>query len=211
MPYRTVITISILCIKCPYLPSIDIHLVYHYHMCKYGNCVRQTLAFIIHSASHPSQEKHHPAPIYLYTMNGSVLNMTNDITDTYLGLPGCGAKQQTAMGQPSKQDTQGLLGFLHRNMYGCPAAVKEWTYMTLVCLLVEYCSPVWSPHQRVAARFVTRRPYRHSAPDSVTALIMCLIGANNNLSHKASLTSLYKMVDGHVAIPDTYHPASKPH
>ena len=78
------------------------------------------------------------------------------------------------------------------HMYGCPAAVKELTYMTLV----EYCSPVWSPNlkkniskvervQWVAARFVTRCPYRRSASDSVIVLIASL---------------------GHIAIPETYHP-----
>ena len=95
--------------------------------------------------------------------------------------------------------------------------------MTLVRPLVEYCSPVWSPHlkkninkvervQRVAARFVTRRPYRRSARDSVTALVTSLaLDTLETRRHKASLTSPYKMVDGHVAIPETYHPAPKPH
>ena len=94
--------------------------------------------------------------------------------------------------------------------------------MTLVRPLVEYCSPVWSPHlkkninkvervQRVAARFVTRRPYHRSAPDSVTALVTSLgWDTLETRRHKASLTSLYKMVDGHVAIPETYHRLPNP-
>ena len=156
-----------------------------------------------------------------YTMNGSVLTVTNDIT--YLG---CGAKHKLQWdSQVNKMcaKSQRLLGFLRRNMYGCPAAIKERTYMILVRPLVEYFSPVWSPHlkkninnvervQRVATQFVTRCPYRRSALDSVTALVTSLgWDALETRRHKASLTSLYKMVDGHVAIPEIYHPASKPH
>ena len=156
-----------------------------------------------------------------YTMNGSVLTMTNDIT--YLGVVLNNKLQWDSQVNKMCAKSQRLLGFLRRNMYGCPAAVKERTYMTLVRPLVEYCSPVWSPHlkkhinkvervQRVAARFVTRRPYRRSAPDSVTALVTSLgWDTLETRRHKASLTSLYKMVDGHVAIPETYHPAPKPH
>ena len=118
-----------------------------------------------------------------YTMTGSGLNMINDIT--YLCVVLNNKLQWDSQVNKMCAKSQWLIGFLRRNMYGCPAAVKERTYMTVVCPLVEYCSPVWSPHlkkninkvervQRVAARFVTRRTYHHSAPDSVTALITYL-------------------------------------
>ena len=79
-----------------------------------------------------------------YTMNGSVLTMINDIT--YLGVVLNNKLQWDSQVNKMCAKSQRLLGFLRRNMYGCPAAVKERTYMTLVCPLVEYCSPVWSPH-----------------------------------------------------------------
>ena len=61
--------------------------------------------------------------------------------------------------------------------------------------------------QRVAARFVTRRPYRRSAPDSVTELLSSLGWESlETRRQKASLTALFKMVNGHVQIPVEYHP-----
>ena len=101
-----------------------------------------------------------------YTMNGSVLTMTNDIT--YLGVVLNNKLQWDSQVNKMCTKSQRLLGFLRRNMYGCPAAIKERTYMTLVRPLVEYCSPVWSPHlkkninkvervQRVAARLLWER------------------------------------------------------
>ena len=128
-----------------------------------------------------------------YTMNGSVLTMTNDIT--YLGVVLNNKLQWDSQVNKMCAKSQRLLGFLRRNMYGCPAAVKERTYMTLVRPLVEYCSPVWSPHLKKHINKVER-----VQRDTL-----------ETRRHKASLTSLYKMVDGHVAIPETYHPAPKPH
>ena len=140
-----------------------------------------------------------------YTMNGSVLNTTNDIT--YLGVVLSNKLQGDSQENQMCAKSQRLIGFLRRNMYGCPAAIKERSYMTLIRPLVEYCRPVWSPHltkninkvervQRVAARFVTRRPYRRSAPYSVTALITSLgWDTLETRRHKASLTSLCKLVE----------------
>ena len=161
-----------------------------------------------------SQEKHHPAPIY-HEWECTQYDQRHHNDNDKL--------QWDSQVNKMFAKSHWLLGFLRRNMYGCPAAVKERAYMTLVRPLVEYCSPIWSPHlkkninkvervQRVAAWFVARRPYRRSAPDSVTALVTSLGWYTlETRRHKASLTSLYKMVDGHVAIPETYHPAPKPH
>ena len=58
------------------------------------------------------------------------------------------------------------LGFLRRNLYSCPQAVKEAGYKELVCPVLDYGSSVGNPPgvvlqeelesvQKRAARFVT--------------------------------------------------------
>ena len=58
------------------------------------------------------------------------------------------------------------LGFLRRNLKGCPSKLREIAYFSLVRSLSEYCCPVWDPYmqcdvdklnkiQRAATRFVT--------------------------------------------------------
>ena len=74
------------------------------------------------------------------------------------------------------------LGFLRRNLKGCPSKLKEIAYFSMVQSLLEYSCPVWDPYrqgdvdklnkiQRAAARFVTNNYQRKS---SVTALIQDL-------------------------------------
>ena len=74
------------------------------------------------------------------------------------------------------------LGFLRRNLKGCPSKLKEIAYFSMVRSLLEYSCPVWDPYrqgdieklnkiQRAAARFVTNNYQRKS---SVTALIQDL-------------------------------------
>ena len=118
-----------------------------------------------------------------YNMGGTPLQITPDIT--YLRVILNNKLQWDTQVNKACAKSMRLLGFLRRNMYNCPAAIKERAYTTLVRPLVEYSSPVWSPHtqrdikkvekiQRVAARFVTRCPTRRSAPDSVSELISSL-------------------------------------
>ena len=71
------------------------------------------------------------------------------------------------------------IGFLHRNLNGCPAALKELAYFSLVQSKIEYVSATWAPHtvrdkelvdkvQRRGARFV-RNDYRSGS--SVTEML----------------------------------------
>ena len=63
------------------------------------------------------------------------------------------------------------LGFLKRNLKGCPSKLKEIAYFSMVRSLLEYSCPVWDPYrqgdidklnkiQRAAARFVTNNYQR---------------------------------------------------
>ncbi len=113
---------------------------------------------------------------------------------------------------------QRLLGFLRRNLRRCPAHIKEKAYFSLVRPVVEYCSPVWSPHQaglkkkvemvqRKAARLVCNQPYRRDQRDSVTSMIATL-GWESLESRriKTDLTMMYKVTHQLVAIPLAYLP-----
>ena len=71
------------------------------------------------------------------------------------------------------------LGFMRRNLKGCPSKLKEIAYISMVRSLLEYSCPVWDPYRQgdvdklnkiqiAAARFVTNNYQRKSG---VTALI----------------------------------------
>ena len=44
--------------------------------------------------------------------------------------------------------TNTTLGFLRRNMQNCIRKVKNLTYTSLVCPVVDYSSPVWNPSKK---------------------------------------------------------------
>ena len=102
------------------------------------------------------------------------------------------------------------LGFLRRNLKGCPSKLKEIAYFSMVRSLLEYSCPVWDPYrqgdidklnkiQRAAARFVTNNYQRKS---SVTALIQDLGWTDLQTRRKNfRLTSLYKILNGLIAVP----------
>ena len=101
------------------------------------------------------------------------------------------------------------LGFLRRNLKGCPSKLKEIAYFSMVRSL-EYSCPVWDPYrqgdidklnkiQRAAARFVTNNYQRKS---SVTALVQDLGWTDLQTRRKNfRLTSLYKILNGLIAVP----------
>ena len=73
------------------------------------------------------------------------------------------------------------VGFLRRNLRGCPLDVNSQAYTTLVRLVLEYASTVWDPYtlqqiyalervQRQAARFVTG-DYSNRDPGYVTRML----------------------------------------
>ena len=73
------------------------------------------------------------------------------------------------------------VGFLRRNLRGCPSDVKAQAYTTLVRPVLEYASSVWDPYtiqqinalervQRQAARFVTG-DYFSRDPGCVTNML----------------------------------------
>ena len=106
------------------------------------------------------------------------------------------------------------LGFIRRNLSKCPRTLKEMAYKTLVRPLLEYCSPVWNPHQstrtnqiemvqRRAARFVLRR---YGRLDSPTEMLESLKWPSlHERRQDQSLTTVFKVVNNLTAIDkDSY-------
>ena len=102
------------------------------------------------------------------------------------------------------------LGFLSRNLKGCPTDLKKTAYQTIVRSSLEYASPIWDPHlekhkaslegvQRRAARWICN-DYRRDA--SVTNMLQSLsLNTLEERRQQARLTLLYKILNGVVAVP----------
>jgi hypothetical protein len=104
------------------------------------------------------------------------------------------------------------LGFLRRNLRGCPLKLKRTAFVTLVRSQVEYGSTVWDPHlvkdrealervQRKAARWVANN---YSYRSSVTSILRDLgLEPLEDRRKNARLTMMYKIVHDIVAVSPT--------
>ena len=102
------------------------------------------------------------------------------------------------------------LGFLMRNLKGCPKELKKTAYMTVVRSSLDYASTIWDPHlikditalekiQRKAARWITGNFQRHA---SVTGMLASLgLDSLEERRRIARLVLLYKILHEEVAIP----------
>jgi hypothetical protein len=118
-----------------------------------------------------------------YTMNHQVLETV--ASNPYLGVElDSKLNWDTHINIVSSKSNR-ILGFLRRNLWHCPRQVKERAYLTLVRPKLEYCSPIWNPHQgkyikkieavqRQAARFVLQKPHRNCSTESVTDMVNSL-------------------------------------
>ena len=103
-----------------------------------------------------------------------------------------------------------VLNFIKRNLYNHSKEIKSKAYLTLVCPILEYASPLWDPHlvrdcdqiekvQRAAARWVT---LDYSLLSSVTAILSNLNWPTLALHRKISkLQTFYKAVHNLTALP----------
>ena len=102
------------------------------------------------------------------------------------------------------------LGFLKRNLKGCPADLKKMAYLSSVRASLEYAAIIWDPHldkhktmlesvQRKAARWI-RSVYGRTS--SVTAMLQSLRLETLEERRKCSrLTFMYKIMNDLVAVP----------
>ena len=101
------------------------------------------------------------------------------------------------------------LGYIRRNLRGCPSKLRELAYISMVRSALEYGATVWDPYlakdknsiekvQRRAARFIKSDYSRES---SVTEMIRDL-GWQDLASRRKDLrlALLFKVVNGHTAV-----------
>ena len=102
------------------------------------------------------------------------------------------------------------LGFLKRNLKGCPTGLKRMAYVSIVRPGLEYASAIWDPHlvkhknllenvQRKAARWITSDYQRTS---SVTRMLNTLqLEPLEDRRRSNRLTLMYKIIHENVAVP----------
>ena len=102
------------------------------------------------------------------------------------------------------------LGFLRRNLKGCPHTLKRMSYVSLVRSTLEYSAAIWDPHlikhkdslerpQRRAARWI-KRDY-HTRASVTTMLSELRLDPLENRRKASSPTMMFKVLNGHVGIP----------
>ena len=151
-----------------------------------------------------------------YTMGGETMTITD--TSPYLGVTLSKDLKWNNHVDNIVRKANKVLGLLRRNLYRAPQKIKETAYKTLVQPRLEYCSPIWSPHQlylkekveavqKRAARFVLRRPHLKSQPDSVTEMLHELKWQSmEERRNQQSIVLMWKILKGQVAVPASYHP-----
>jgi len=144
---------------------------------------------------------------YLYSLCGCVLS--NVQNSTYLGVTISENLQWNNHISAISAKACKILGFLRRNLKGCPRDLKQLAYFSLIRSKLEYASAIWDPHlekdkdilnrtQRRGARFVCNDYKRDS---SVTAMLETLKWDTlEERRRKARITLMDKIVGGRVAI-----------
>ena len=102
------------------------------------------------------------------------------------------------------------LGFIKRNLKGCPQSLKRTAYISLVRSIMEYSSVVWDPHlkkdkdalervQQCATRWICSS---YSQRASVTSMLSALgLESLEQRREIARLTMMYKILNGYVSNP----------
>ena len=149
-------------------------------------------------------------PTYLYNLCGHVLSSVQ-ITK-YLGITLTDELSWSSHAHSIHSRANSTLGFLRRNLWRCPANLKETAYITLVRSTLEYAASIWDPHlakdcdlleklQRHSARCV-KGNYRTTSSVSQMLDDLGWCGLKDR-RRDLTLALLYKIVTEHVAInPD---------
>ena len=138
---------------------------------------------------------------YFYQLNNTILDRVNACD--YLGITISENLSWTDHITANAKKTNARLGFLRRNLKGCPQALKRTAYVSLVRSLMEYSSTIWNPNlkkdkdalekvQRRAARWI-RSDYRQRS--SVTAMLTDLgLATLEKQREDQKLLLMYKVV-----------------
>ena len=138
---------------------------------------------------------------FLYQLCGTVLSSVTD--EKYLGVlisqDLTWANHQAAVLTKANQK----LGFLRRNLRGCPIELKKLGYLALVRSSLEYAAVIWDPHQAnhtIALEAVQRKAARwicsdYSRRSSVTQMLNRLnFDSLEERRRIARLAFLYKIL-----------------
>ncbi len=156
----------------------------------------------------------------MYTLGNHVLEEVESAK--YLGLTISNDLKWVNHIAKTTAKANSVLGFLRRNLKGCPQSLRETAYKSMVRSVLEYASPIWDPYyttdinnleniQRRGARFV-KANYDYTA--SVTEMLVEL--GWDSLSTRrvdARLVLFFKVVHGLVdvsaedLVPHTLQPA----
>ncbi|MCG8048052.1 MAG: hypothetical protein JAY75_12610 [Candidatus Thiodiazotropha taylori] len=143
-----------------------------------------------------------------YTLYGQVLESVT--SSKYLGVTINDHLTWNDHIQNTVTSANRTLGFIRRNIRTKDPSIREVAYKTLVRPVIEYSSPVWSPHhttqinkvemvQRRAARWTLSR---YSPYDSVSRMLGQLGWRSlEDRRTDARLCLFYKIVHGLVAVP----------
>ncbi len=142
-----------------------------------------------------------------YQLNNTILNCVD--TCTYLGVHLSNNMGWSHHISSGVKKANSRLGFLRRNLRGCPQQLKRMAYVTGVCSLLEYNATIWDPHlakdkgvleavQHRAARWIQGK---YSLRSSVNAMLEDL-GLDTLVERRQQqhLTLMYKIVHGTVAL-----------
>ena len=144
----------------------------------------------------------------MYELCGSILQAVTD--EKYLGILISNDLSWGPHIQNTATTANQKLGFLMRNLKGCPKDLKRLSYISMVRSGLEYASTIWDPHQanhkqrlertqRKAARWISSDYKRHS---SVTSMLSQLnLESLEDRRRDARLVLLYKILNEHVAVP----------
>ena len=115
--------------------------------------------------------------IKFYQIDNTILDNVDSCT--YLGILLTSDMSWSSHISSCAKKANARLGFLRRNLKGCPQPLKRMTYVSLLRSSMEYSSALWDPHlakykttleniQRRAARWIR---HDYSSRSSVTAIL----------------------------------------
>ena len=157
----------------------------------------------VHSMKHTENKS-----VHFYSLCNQVLQTV--ATNPYLGILFSEDMTFTTHIRNICAKASRTLGFLNRNLKGCPEKLKETAYISMCRSVLEYAAPIWDPFyekeknqleriQRKAAR-VVKGDFKQRS--SVTAMMRSLKWEPlAERRTKARLILMYQIINGDVAVP----------
>ena len=148
----------------------------------------------------------HRSP-YFYQLDGVVLSSVE--SEKYLGVHLHQDMDWNTHVDATATKASQQLGFIKRNLKGCPQELKRLAYVSLVRSSMEYASIIWDPYEGVDSNRlekVQRRAVRwikndYSSKSSVTAMMKELNLQQLDLRRRTNrIVFMYKIVNQHVAV-----------